>query len=278
MIKRLPIVIVCLWLQSPATGQKGQAAPKAEPAIQDNSFLIEEAYNQEHGVVQHISTFTRLWNSKDWSYSFTQEWPLPGNWRHQFSYTLVGMHAGGYSGTGVGLGDAAFHYRYQLIGDGDSRFAFAPRMSLQVPLGSVEAGRGAGAVGVQTNLPFSVVLHRRLVAHWNGGSTWIPHAQDALGHRASSVGYSVGQGLVYLASPRVNLMLEMAAINFQTVTGDGGTEWSRVRYVSPGVRWAYNLKNGLQIVPGAAMPIGFAGSSGERGVFLYLSLEHPFGK
>lgn len=35
------------------TGQ-GSSAP-----IQDNSFLIEEAYNQEFGVVQHINTFTR---------------------------------------------------------------------------------------------------------------------------------------------------------------------------------------------------------------------------
>lgn len=30
------------------------------PAIQDNSFFIEEAYNQEDRVVQHISTFVRL--------------------------------------------------------------------------------------------------------------------------------------------------------------------------------------------------------------------------
>jgi hypothetical protein len=40
----------------------------------DNSFLIEEAYNQERGVIQHINSFARLWNSKDWAYTFTQEW------------------------------------------------------------------------------------------------------------------------------------------------------------------------------------------------------------
>lgn len=28
---------------------------KTQSPIQDNSFLIEEAYNQEDGVVQHIS-------------------------------------------------------------------------------------------------------------------------------------------------------------------------------------------------------------------------------
>ena len=27
------------------------------PPIQDNSFLIEEAYNQEKGVIQHIQTY-----------------------------------------------------------------------------------------------------------------------------------------------------------------------------------------------------------------------------
>jgi hypothetical protein len=30
-----------------------------DPRIEDNSFLIEEAYNQEYGVVQEISTFQR---------------------------------------------------------------------------------------------------------------------------------------------------------------------------------------------------------------------------
>jgi len=39
------------------SGASGAARP---PAIEDNSFFIEEAYNQEEGVVQHISTFMRF--------------------------------------------------------------------------------------------------------------------------------------------------------------------------------------------------------------------------
>ena len=35
-----------------------------EGGIQDNSFLIEESYNQDYGVVQHINNFERLWQSK----------------------------------------------------------------------------------------------------------------------------------------------------------------------------------------------------------------------
>src|SRR5262245_17773403 len=56
--------------------------------LQDNSFLIEEAYNQEAGVVQSI--VNGLWSrsSENWTLSFTQEWPVPDQ-RHQFSYTLL---------------------------------------------------------------------------------------------------------------------------------------------------------------------------------------------
>ncbi|HET7042873.1 MAG TPA: hypothetical protein VFI13_12685, partial [Gemmatimonadales bacterium] len=45
----------------------------AQAPLQDNSFLIEEAYNQEHRVLQHISTAELHHGSA--LYSFTQEWP-----------------------------------------------------------------------------------------------------------------------------------------------------------------------------------------------------------
>jgi hypothetical protein len=66
--------------------------------------------------------------------------------------------------------------------------------------------------------------------------------------------------------------------NFQFVVARDKTEWSRSLFLSPGIRWAYNFKNGLQIVPGIGVPIGIGPSLGEKGVFLYLSFEHPFRK
>jgi hypothetical protein len=71
-------------------------------------------------------------------------------------------------------------------------------------------------------------------------------------------------------------MLESIFNSLQQVTAPDKTEWSNSSYISPGVRWAYNFKNGLQIVPGVAMPIGVGASSGQKGVFIYLSFEHPF--
>ncbi len=51
--------------------------------ILDNSFLVEEAFNQEGGVFQNIFGWTRT-NNGNWAGTFTQEWPVFGM-THQFS-------------------------------------------------------------------------------------------------------------------------------------------------------------------------------------------------
>src|SRR5512143_1899109 len=91
---------------------RAQEAP-ADPGIQDNSFLVEEAYNQEPGVVQHISTFLRDRQTGDWIYTFTQEWPV-GGLAHQLSLTVpVQRLASSPDGGRRGFGDVALNYRYQ---------------------------------------------------------------------------------------------------------------------------------------------------------------------
>src|ERR1700751_5429940 len=88
------VLFAAAFLSVGCTAQEAASQTPNEPGIQDNSFLVEEAYNQNFGVVQHISSFTRFWDSKDWVYTFTQEWPVPGDVRHQLSYTLMALHAG----------------------------------------------------------------------------------------------------------------------------------------------------------------------------------------
>lgn len=212
------------------------AAQEPAPPIADNSFLIEEAYNQERGVVQHISTLLRA--DKAWAYSFTQEWPLGGQ-RHQGSFTVPVF--------GGGIGDVALNYRYQLGGE---RTAFAPRVSAILPTGSEAEGRGTGKLGWQVNLPVSVTVTRTLVTHWNAGMTVTPDI-DAI--------YNAGASVIWLALPTVNVMLEAVWVG-ETSSGE--------LIINPGVRWAHNVGS-LQIVPGVAFPDG-------RDLFFYLSFEHPF--
>lgn len=268
-------LLLCLSLAL-ASAATAQPIPDAPPPIQDNSFLVEEAYNQEFGVVQHTSTFTRLWNSKDLVYTFTQEWPAPGNPRHQLSYTLAWQHAGAFPGSGSGVGDLLLNYRYQLIGSGETRVAFSPRLSLILSTGDASVGRSLGGTGVQANLPLSVVIFPKLVTHWNAGATVIPHAANAFGAHAASSSYNLGQSVIWLAKSRFNVMLETAYSRSQVVMDRQATAWTQCLYLSPGIRWAYNLKNGLQIVPGVGIPLGVGPSQGEKVVFLYLSFEHPF--
>lgn len=56
--------LACLLLVGGGVTPTG--AQEAVP-IQDNSFLIEEAYNQESGVVQRISIFERPDDGRSWT-------------------------------------------------------------------------------------------------------------------------------------------------------------------------------------------------------------------
>lgn len=262
------------------------AAPQTQPApptatsppkgIQDNSFLIEEAYNQDAGVVQHINSFTRQRNG-EWLYTFTQEWPVTGI-KHQLSYTIPVERVASDAGKTTGLGDIALNYRYQLIGDGDARIAVAPRLSLLVPTGDEKKGHGGGAVGIQFNLPVSVVLSRLFVTHFNAGMTVTPSAKNEQGAKANVQDYNLGQSLIWLTTPEFNVLFECLWQNQEEIIGPKRTARHNELQINPGIRWAYNFKSGLQIVPGISVTLGLGPSQGERGIMFYLSFEHPFTK
>jgi len=253
------------------------AQEKKEGPIQDNSFLVEEAYNQEPGVVQHISTFTRYQESKDWLYTFTQEWPV-GGLAHQLSYTLPWQRLGASMNGRQAFGDVALNYRYQLLGDGEAKVAIAPRLTVLLPTGDERRGYGRGATGVQVMFPVSWVLSEALVSHWNLGATRTPNARNTFGEKATTQDLALGQSFIWLLNPRFNVLLEYMHTSSQAVAGHDQTQVQTATYLSPGVRWAHNFPSGLQIVPGIAVPIGVGASRGEKAVFLYLSFEHPFMK
>jgi hypothetical protein len=246
------------------------AQDTAASPISDNSFLIEEAYNQEPGVVQHISTFTRPDGGGAWAYSFTQEWPFRRS-THQLSYTVPVLNQ---SGGGTGLGDIALNYRYQLVARGDDGLHLAPRLSLLVPTGDERRGRGAGGLGLQTNLPLSVRPRPWLALHANAGVTWTPEARNALQERASTLSGNLGASAIWLLRPNLNLMLELLWLTTESVIGPDRQQREDALVLNPGLRWAFNFASGLQIVPGAAYTVGLDG--GADALFLYLSFEHPF--
>ena len=272
-MRRSTVCALLLTLTASASAHAQAAAPtgaKPAPAIADNSFLVEEAYNQEFGVVQHISTFQRA-KDASWTYSFTQEWPAPSQ-KHQLSYT-VPIHR--FDGAGTGLGDLALNYRYQALGRDEEPLWFSPRVSLYLPTGDVKKGRGAGGPGVEVMLPLSYALSDAVVTHWDAGALFT-RADNGVGASGNTTSLKAAASAIWLVSNTFNLMLESTYGRFQSLNVLGKTEAENAFVVSPGMRGALNFKSGLQIVPGIAFPIGFGPSDGQRDVFLYLSFEHPF--
>jgi hypothetical protein len=259
---------LALLLTPSAHAQPAKAdTAKAAPPIADNSFLMEEAYNQESGVVQHINAFDRT-RDGFWVYAFTQEWPAPSQ-RHQLSYTVPVVNFGA-----KGIGDLGLNYRYQAIGADGEKLWVSPRLSVYLPTGDESSGRGAGGPGVEVNLPVSYALSDAIVTHWNAGVN-LTRLRGS-GVTGSSRGVRVGASAIWLVTPTFNLMLESVAGRTQVRDGQGGSETSNSFVISPGMRGAINFASGLQVVPGIAFPVGAGPSSGQRDVFLYLSLEHPF--
>jgi len=249
-----------------------RAQQPAEP-IKDNSFLIEEAYNQDAGVVQHINTFARPTTGNAWAYTFTQEWPVRGM-RNQLSYVVPV-----FGGVDAGFGDVTVNYRYQLLNGAVERWsgstvAIAPRVSLTIPTGDATQGTGLGSASVQLMLPVSVE-YSAVAVHLNAGLTSAPRARDASGDVASATSFVAGSSVIWLASSTFNVLVESVWNRNASVVGPDATISTNHYTIAPGVRWAYNLAHDVQIVPGVAYAMG-VGPQRDRAVFVYLSVEHPF--
>nr|MBA2742888.1 transporter [Chthoniobacterales bacterium] len=258
------------------------AEPEAEkrPAegVQDNSFLVEEAYNQEAGVVQHILSITHQVtrmagpDERAWQFVFTQEWPAFSQ-THQLSYTVPYDYVSMDGDSDHGFDDVLLNYRLQVFTESETRPAFAPRLSLILPTGDRNQGFGNDAVGCQLNLPVSKVVSDRWTLHGNAGATVVP---DVQGH--DLVSYNLGASAIYAVTPTFNLMLETTANWDDELDERGHAERNLSALISPGIRYAFNHKNDAQTVIGIAAPIGITSHAPDYGVILYVSFEHMFAR
>jgi hypothetical protein len=145
-----------------------------------------------------------------------------------------------------------------------------------LPTGDERKGLGSGGTGLQGDVPLSLVLSDRWVAHSNAGMTRTFSARNERGERTDTFGWNLGQSVVFHAAVELDLMLEFVWARSEAVAGPGSTAASTTALLNPGIRWAYDFASGLQIVPGVAFPIGVGPSRGQRSVLVYLSFEHPF--
>jgi hypothetical protein len=265
----LPIVIVLALL--PSSGFAQEKTPDlSEPKkfeIVDNSFFVEEAFNQDRGVFQNIFSWSRD-GSGDWIASFTQEWPAP-NVTHQLSYTIP--FVGG--ATATHFGGVLLNYRMQVFGERQRRPAFSPRFSVILPTGRDidETDRP----GVQFNLPFSKQFGDFYV-HLNAGATWLHGVSAGETSRANLTSPVYAGSVIWHTRPYLNLMLESVLTMQDTVIDEDSTSAQRIATIAPGIRGGWTIGD-RQVVLGGAVPITFAESEPRSTAFLvYFSYELPF--
>jgi DtxR family Mn-dependent transcriptional regulator len=267
LVQAARVMLFAIGLSTTAAAQTPGAASSARPfEITDNSFLVEEAFNQEANIFQNI--FGSLLIGDAWAAGVTQEWPLGGQ-THQLSYTLQWLDGG----TNVGFGDALVNYRYQALMEGPGRPAFSPRISVVLPFGSVPRGLGEGSPGLQINFPFSKQMGD-WYWHWNAGLTWLPQADIDDTREENLASPFVSGSAIYRLRPMFNLMLESVLLSAELI-GDPVTTRETLFTLSPGLRGGWNLGD-HQLILGLAIPITWGGDDTDAGTFIYASYELPF--
>ncbi len=253
-----------------------KASERPAEGVMDNSFLVEEAYNQEPGVVQHIlnvaySSSRRAGpDERALSFLFTQEWPVFTQ-THQFAYSIPYSFLDADGREESGFEDITLNYRYQAWLETPTRPAFTPSLSVILPTGEAAKGLGDDTVGSQLNLTMSKVVSDRWTVHGNAGASLFP---DVSGH--DLVSYNLGASAIYAVSTNFNFMLE-AVVDFEEEVDDfGRTDRAAAVVLSPGFRYAINHPGDAQTVIGLAVPIGLTDAAPDFGVFLYASFEHFF--
>jgi DtxR family Mn-dependent transcriptional regulator len=266
LVRATSVLLLLLSLTSPVQAQQQQPfQPATEPfKISDNSFLVEEAFNQEAGIFQNIFNVAR--SEQVWASTFTQEWPIASQ-THQFSYTLAWAN-----GERFDFGDVLLNYRYQALMEGPGRPAFSPRLSVILPTANdPDVG---DSPGLQFNLPFSKQTGD-VYWHWNAGMTWRPSADFGNGSENLASPFFAGSAIARL-KPMFHAMLE-SVLAYEDLPSIIGTGHERLFTLSPGVRGGWDLGD-KQLILGLAVPVTWAAGGHETAAFFYVSYELPFKK
>jgi hypothetical protein len=196
---------VCVAILTVFSGFKaGATEPRPIDGFDDNSFLVEEAYNQDRGEVQHTlnAVYSNDLKRRGWSFNFEQEWWLFTE-DHQVAFSVPFSHLREEGERQRGVGDIQIEYRYQLTEEGPNIPAVAPGFSLILPTGNRDKGTGNGVVGYEWSIAASKKVVSRLALHANLGLTYLPKVRvpldddQRLSPKRSLVSYDIGASAVF---------------------------------------------------------------------------------
>jgi hypothetical protein len=242
-------------------------------AIEDNSFLLEEAFNQEWGVYQFIQKYQTSERAKGYEYTSDGEIPITDK-THQFSYSF--SYARPESPGHGAVSDMTLNYRIQPYNkDG---ILLADRFGLIVPTGNVEKGTGSGVYGFEFMQAATIAISEQFTTHFNFGFDVLPNAKTAnIDKRRTLTGFTGGSSVVYLMNDNFNVLLEGLLQSGQSTLPDGTITAQTTFTINPGLRWAMDFDwKEAQVVQGISFPTELLNRPQEHGVLFYLSIEPKF--
>lgn len=274
--------------KSAAPEKKEKFRPKH---IRDNAFLVEEAANQEPGVVQHIMNWVEQWDrtpqgrTRDYQWLYSIELPL-GSQKHQLSCNIQALDqfeqpVGGPAEHQGGMGDSFLNYRYQLLADDDFLWC-APRFTLVLPTGDERFGLGNGQLGYQFDLPISR-YGDDFDYHFNAGFTYVPHVRPFLANGSRAPGqdiraFNLGASAFWKPQTYLHFFVEVLWLHDEEFDDAGFRNGVHQVFVNPGVRYAVCQFEEVEWVIGLSAPIGLTRDTPDIGLFVYMSVEHTFRK
>jgi hypothetical protein len=231
-------------------------------SIEDNSFLVEEAFNQSPGVIQY--TVINQVNRGIAELNLECEMPLKGEF-HQLS---VSIPAKVFQST-VGIEDIMISYRPLLL-DRHRWAMVTPRVSVILPTGKVSRGFGDGSWGIECNVALTKQLSRRLISHVNvGSSSSFKKMQEQL-HQNRLHYESAGTSLIFAAAKGLDLMAEVTTSNVK-LDSNAASTWNFIG--NPGFRFCLKM-NQFLVVPGMSAPFTLlSGRATVSEVLIYISIE-----
>ncbi|MCX7984158.1 MAG: hypothetical protein N3A63_04575 [Bacteroidetes bacterium] len=241
------------------------------PAIEDNSFLLEEAINQSDGALWHSMTLD-IASPDQFTAIYTQEWPLAGE-THQLGFTIP-FHA--LENSVHGIGDLSLDYRYQLCREQDWAW-IAPHFSFFFPTGNYKNDLGHGTFGLGFILPITKRVSNAIMVNSNIGISYLPQAKKSFptGTITKSLKSAlVGFNAAWLLHHHCSFVCEFLCSHFDEIQPHGTTSITN-RTLCTGIRFSFDIGD-VYIVGGMAVPITFTSSSTDYSFIFNVGLEQPW--
>ena len=269
----IPVVVQSQEKDLSSFPKKGTYLYFRQPAYEDNSFLLDEAFTQPKGVWQNIlNVYAR---KNDYGTSFSQQIPITD--RHQVGYTLNYSVVG--SGGNSGFGDVYLHYNYAWKGKAD-KILLMPEFTLIVPTGR---NHGYGGWGGQFTLAATKRLSQKVMTHYNIGYSYVSRADFITSGSSADRTFfeedlhlqNAAASVVWYVTRRFNVMFESTGGAGKKLV-DTHTARAFNLTLNPGFRVLFETGTS-QIVPGLSVPLNFENSNfSGAGVFIYLSYEPDY--